>query len=56
MESGEWKSDQVKNQSAASIYRHLSDEAIDLIDKIIKPEGKRIGLDEILNHPWMNLQ
>lgn len=32
----------------------ISDDAIDLIDKILKPENTRIGIEGILKHRWFN--
>jgi hypothetical protein len=44
----------VRNQLIAQqVYSHLSEEAIDLIDKLIKPQGSRINLKQIFEHPWM---
>jgi serine/threonine protein kinase len=35
------------------IYSHLSTQALDLIDHILKPQHKRLSIDSILAHPWL---
>jgi len=34
-------------------FKNVSDDAKDLIRKILKPEAERISVTEILNHPWL---
>jgi len=52
--TGQWKREEIRSQPIAQqVYAHLSDDAIDLIDKIIKPQEKRLNLKQILDHPWM---
>ncbi|GAX21660.1 hypothetical protein FisN_29Hh098 [Fistulifera solaris] len=39
----------------SSIAYHLSDSAIDIIEKLIEPDpSKRLTADEMLEHPWVN--
>lgn len=55
--SGLWRTSAILNQpTAQQIYGHLSENAIDLIDQIIKPEARRLTLKQILAHPWVQLR
>jgi serine/threonine protein kinase len=51
--TGQWLTPAIRNQASAHIYTHLSDQALSLIDQIIKPQDARPTVDEILAHPWM---
>lgn len=51
--SGSWLTPAIMNQPAAHVYTHLSTEARNLIDIIIKPQEKRPSCEIILNHPWL---
>jgi serine/threonine protein kinase len=51
--TGQWLTPSIRNQPSAHIYTHLSDQALSLIDQIIKPQDARPTVDEILAHPWM---
>ncbi len=51
--SGQWLTPAIRNQPSAHVYTHLSMEALDLINKILKPQSIRLSLDGILHHPWM---
>ena len=35
-------------------WNNISDEAKDLIKQMLLPEGKRISIEDILSHPWIN--
>ena len=35
------------------IYSHLSIDALDIIDHILIPQHKRLSIDQILQHPWL---
>jgi hypothetical protein len=39
---------------AAPEFDHVTPEAKDLVARILKPADKRITLEEIFAHPWMN--
>jgi serine/threonine protein kinase len=54
--SGQWLTQAIKKQPSAHVYTHLSNEALDLINKIIKPQEQRLTLDQILANPWMNIK
>ena len=55
--SGLWRTSVVRQQlNLQQVYGHLSEEAIDLIDHLIKPEAQRLTLEQILTHPWMQLR
>jgi len=54
--SGQWLTQAIKKQPSAHVYTHLSAEALDLINLIIKPESSRLTLQSILNHPWINIK
>jgi serine/threonine protein kinase len=52
--SGQWKWKAVREQPVAKlVYSHLSDDAINLIDKILKPQETRINIQQILEHEWL---
>jgi hypothetical protein len=51
--SGAWLNDEIKSQSSASIYTHLSSAALSFIDIAIKPETSRATIDELLHHPFL---
>lgn len=42
------------SQSFVQVFAHLSSDALDLLDKIIKPQNYRITLRQILLHPWLS--
>jgi len=52
--SGMWLCDVIKKQAHAYTYTHLSEQARDLINRILKPEARRLNLNEILQHPWLH--
>jgi serine/threonine protein kinase len=52
--TGAWLNDDIKSQPSASIYTHLSANALSFIDRAIKPENSRASIDELLNHPFLN--
>jgi serine/threonine protein kinase len=54
--SGQWLTNAIKKQPSAHVYTHLSTEALDLINCIIKPEAQRLTLNGILSHPWLNVK
>lgn len=35
--------------------KKISTSLKDLISKILQPEHKRLTIDQIYNHPWMNM-
>jgi hypothetical protein len=36
--------------------KKVSTSVKDLIAKILQPEGKRLTIDQIYQHPWMNME
>lgn len=57
MISGNWlKSSSIKNGEYGKRYNHLSDNLLDLINRLIKFEKDRITIDEILLHPWWGVE
>jgi serine/threonine protein kinase len=54
--SGQWLTQAIKKQPSAHVYTHLSNEVLDLINNIIKPEAQRLNIEAILSHPWMNVK
>ncbi len=53
--NGTWLHPSITNQPPASIYTHLSTEALDLIDQMISPQSQRPTIDQILIHPWFQI-
>lgn len=51
--SGQWLQPQVRSQAPASIYNHLSPNALHLINLLIKPQHLRPSIDVCLNHPFL---
>lgn len=54
--SGQWLTPNIRSQPTAHVFTHLSDQALSLIDGLIKPQQMRLGCAQILAHPWMNAQ
>lgn len=54
--SGQWLTAPIKKQPSAHVYTHLSNEALELINAIIKPESHRLTVNQILAHPWLNIK
>ena len=54
--SGQWLSPQIRKQPSAHVYTHLSDQALSLINFILKPQEVRPTCEQILQHPWMQME
>jgi hypothetical protein len=50
--SGKWLDRTMLIQQPASVYKYLSPNALDLIDKMITPQAVRLNIQEVLNHNW----
>jgi len=53
--TGQWLLQQIRKQPSAHVYTHLSEQALDLVNKILKPQEQRPTCEQILQHPWMNM-
>ena len=51
--SGQWLTPQIRKQPSAHVYTHLSESALDLVNRILKPQEVRPNCEQILAHPWM---
>jgi serine/threonine protein kinase len=51
--SGQWLTSSIRKQPSAHVYTHLSENALDLVNRIIKPQELRPTTEQILQHPWM---
>ena len=51
--SGQWLTPQIRKQPSAHVYTHLSEGALDLVNRILKPQEVRPTCEQILQHPWM---
>jgi len=51
--SGQWLTPQIRKQPSAHVYTHLSESALDLVNRILKPQEVRPTCEQILQHPWM---
>jgi serine/threonine protein kinase len=51
--NGNWRQPKIKNQTPASVYNWLSEDALDLIDLMISPQSQRPCIDQVLAHPWL---
>jgi serine/threonine protein kinase len=51
--SGQWLTPQIRKQPSAHVYTHLSESALDLVNRILKPQEVRLNCEQILHHPWM---
>jgi serine/threonine protein kinase len=45
-----------RNETKQHIRNHISDDGLELIFKILKPEQQRITIEEILEHQWFKKQ
>jgi len=54
--SGQWLTPQIRKQGSAHVYTHLSDGALQLINYILKPQERRPTCEQILQHPWMQME
>ena len=54
--SGQWLTPQIRKQPSAHVYTHLSDAALSLINLILKPQEVRPTCEQILQHPWMQME
>ena len=54
--SGQWLTPQIRKQPSAHVYTHLSDGALSLINLILKPQEMRPTCEQILQHPWMQME
>jgi hypothetical protein len=55
MFSGKWLNPryQTSHPRFHAVYKSLSHEVLDLIDRILKPESQRLTLTQIREHPWL---
>ena len=53
--SGQWLQPNIRKQSSAHVYTHLSEPALQLINFILKPQERRPTCEQILQHPWMQM-
>jgi serine/threonine protein kinase len=51
--TGTWLTPQIRNQTSAQVFNHLSDDALDLINMMIKPQNQRPTCEQILQHRFM---
>ena len=51
--SGQWLTPQIRKQPSAHVYTHLSESALDLVNRILKPQEVRPTCEQIMQHPWM---
>ena len=54
--SGQWLTPQIRKQPSAHVYTHLSESALDLVNRILKPQEVRPTCEQIMQHPWMMQQ
>ena len=54
--SGQWLQPNIRKQSSAHVYTHLSEPALQLINFVLKPQERRPTCEQILQHPWMQMQ
>ena len=54
--SGQWLNPNIRKQSSAHVYTHLSEPALQLINFILKPQERRPTCEQILQQPWMQVQ
>ena len=54
--SGQWLTPNIRKQSSAHVYTHLSEHSLSLINAILKPQDRRPTCEQILQHPWMQQQ
>jgi hypothetical protein len=52
--SGAWLTQAVRLQDAAAIYTHIDDDALLLIDKLIKPQHLIPTADQILTYAFLS--
>lgn len=52
--TGQWLTPQVRCQPPAAIYTQLSPNALDLINRLIKPQHLRPTIDQVMRHPFFN--
>ena len=50
--SGQWLTPQIRKQPSAHVYTHLSESALDLVNRILKPQEVRPTCEQIMQHPW----
>ena len=53
--SGQWLQPNIRKQSSAHVYTHLSEPALQLINFILKPQERRPTCEQILQQPWMQM-
>ena len=51
--SGQWLTPQIRKQPSAHVYTHLTESALDLVNRILKPQEVRPTCEQIMLHPWM---
>jgi len=51
--TGRWLHPESRLKKNSSIYRHLNEDALQLINSILKPQHQRPNIDEILASPWL---
>jgi serine/threonine protein kinase len=52
--SGQWLTSSIMNQPTAHVYTHVSMEALELVNRLIKPQQERWNCKQVLEYSWMN--
>ena len=52
--TGDWLDPVIKSKKIGNAYRDVDENALQLINTILKPEHQRPSIDDILNSTWLN--
>jgi len=52
--TGRWLHAESRLKKNSGIYRDLDEDALQLINAILKPQHQRPTIDDILNNAWLN--